>query len=228
MSLLKNGLLTDVWGRVPEEWRGEINIIGEIIEYVFPTNTMSPGTGDSGVAYTVPLGIGAKSARLNFSILFPKDFDHVRGGKALGLSTGAPSSGCVTSADMQGMSARFMFNRSPDDKLVLHDYRYRFGKTSTCGEVDTLELIAPGAWNDVSIEVDLNTFTSGTPNPDGRIKYTVNGVVITDRVNEVVEVDEVRLIDYLMVSVFFGGGDPTYRTRKKSSIFIKNLEITHT
>lgn len=198
-----------------------------------PAGTFGTGDGiglganvdDPFASYIATNGIILR-ARLDFDVMFPADMDWSKGGKLFGLggaeSGQTPPSGCPGAGTYTGFSARLMF--WPNGRLNSYRYHPNFG--GSCGEDrQSSFFFTPGQWHSVSHEVEMNTVTGGTGNPDGVDRVTVDGnTVILDEDMVWRELSTIG-VTHQCVSAFRGGSDITWAGSVDNDIAFDNYRI---
>ncbi len=184
-----------------------------------------------------------EAATLSYKVMFPKDFDFVRGGKLPGFAGGSAPSGGASTAEADGFSFRIMWR----ELGVLCDYIYhmdrdqskRWGtdflwtsdnnknkpitkdmwKDMNTRFEDRMYLI-PGKWYTLKTYVKMNT----PGQEDGKIISWLDGKEAVN-LNLRFRKDLSFGIDCLYFSTFFGGNDETWAPKKEEVIYFDDIKI---
>jgi hypothetical protein len=187
------------------------------------------------------------SATLSYRVKFSDDFDWVKGGKMPGLCGAKCQTGCKEVSGLDGWSSRMMWRpcawppnqggAEPCSGGKLAAYVYNMDKTHHCGDDIDLALDGqlfvptPGEWIDVVSHIAMNTAPPPGGSPafvrDGVLRMWANGVLVIDRTDMAWrQFDDVG-IDTLYLSVFYGGGSPSFAPPKDNTISFADFEVRH-
>ena len=186
---------------------------------------------------------------MEYQVFFPKDFDWVKGGKLPGVGLG-PGNDAATGSDWQDElgSVRIMWRENGqgiaylylpleiakdgtrDGTILVQNKEFETAAEGSLEKHAGIDLFFKNkdglqfkkdAWNDVKLQVKLNT-----PNKsDGFLELTINGT--TRRVNNVIfrKSRDIQ-INVALVIAFFGGSSSDWAAKKKETIQFKGFEIT--
>lgn len=173
-----------------------------------------------GLQGALPLFGMGYSATLEYTVRFGDGFNFVRGGKLMGLCSGACKSGCHSSAD-QGFSARIMWG--PEGSLYLYTYTYS-GSTYTCGmntKPSTPIRLQPGQDYRIRLTVRMNT----PGQSDGLSSLYVNGEHIVTATGLQMRTSLEQVVDSMVFHTFFGGSGWDWEATKDEHILFKSIKI---
>ncbi|KAI5118330.1 hypothetical protein M0805_006612 [Coniferiporia weirii] len=168
------------------------NSSSSVLQLLYPADSINPGNSPQGGAdfYATPLPLGdASNVTLEYSVLFPQDFDWVNGGKLPGLYGGHMT--CSGGDDATScFSTRLMWRTGGAGELYLYAPKdkqtYSLCHTppeSVCDAAYGLSVgrgsfnFAPGAWTHVRQTVSLNT----PGKQDGGFSLEVDGKLTIHR-----------------------------------------------
>ncbi|KAK7037583.1 hypothetical protein VNI00_011075 [Paramarasmius palmivorus] len=162
-----------------------------VLQVLYPEGSINPANSPRGGAqfYASPLDItNATNVTFTYSILFPEDFDFVKGGKLPGLYGGR--TGCSGGdAAVTCFSTRLMWRAGGQGELYLYSPKDKQTKDlcddnhSVCDAAYGLSIgrgsfkFAPGKWTRLSQTVTLNT----PGEQDGSFTLDVDGEQVIDR-----------------------------------------------
>lgn len=162
---------------------------------------------------------------LSYNLKFDKNFDFVKGGKLPGLAGGTANSGGNIPDGYDGWSARMMFWE--EGKISF--YLYFPTQTSQFGERfylqkangDTIKA-KPGEWHQIAQHIIMNT----PGEKDGIVQGWFDGeeVFYTDTI--LFRMDEQLKIDQIFFSVFLGGDDLSWASKKDEYIYFDDFNVS--
>ena len=158
---------------------------------------------------------------LTYDLYFEPDFEFVRGGKLPGLAPSEPTSGCQPET-LKGWSYRLMWLSSER----LRNYIYTQDREAACGdgEINYNSILETGKWYNVELNLKLNSEDRPF---GGHAIFKLNGEVIADDrdVQFRGEYTKDSLIQMMMFSTFFGGGDPSWAPSKTVYARFDNFKV---
>jgi hypothetical protein len=162
---------------------------------------------------------------LQFDVKFHSAFDWSRGGKiGFGFSIGDGFSGCNPAWSGDGGTFRLMWYQNNDGRIYFQPYAYYKDQPENCGDTfnktfpETGSLVR-GHWYAVKLYAKSNTGT----NTDGKIKLTIDGVVVLNQSIRWTTNDSKRLINALYLSTFRGGSQAYWQSDTDGYIYFDNL-----
>ncbi len=222
------------WNRGITEKRCRIvKVNGEnVLEITIPKNTVSNG----GSFWRLELSPSLKDVTLEYDIMFGNNFNFVRGGKLPGLGGGScPGGG---SKDKEGFSARLMWRVDNFHSLNLIKNRHKAylvqyvyyperHESKNWGEDIIYRnevgriFVRSKKWYTLSMNIKLAK--------DSRKKDTLLAWVNGNKVSHKklnLRKNNNYAVDQLMFSLFFGGHESSWATKKKEKIYFRNFVIT--
>lgn len=184
-----------------------------------------------------------EAATLSYKVMFPKDFDFVRGGKLPGLAGGSAPMGGASTAEADGFSFRIMWREFG----VLCNYVYNMDKNKTwkwganflyTSDIDKNKVITkemwqdmdkrfedrmylvPGQWHELKTYIKMNT----PGKEDGKIISWLDGKEAVN-INLRFRKDNSFGIDKLLFTTFFGGNDETWAPKKEEVVYFDDIKI---
>ncbi|HEY9815332.1 MAG TPA: hypothetical protein V6D20_05965, partial [Candidatus Obscuribacterales bacterium] len=147
---------------------------------------------------------GLEHAFLKYKVRFKPGVDFVKGGKLPGFYGGnSPSGGAPAN---NGFSSRMMFRTHGQGELYLYCMNSMddFGASVARGSFR----IVPGAVHTIEQEVKMNTLGQD----DGFVRVWVDGKPVFEQLGVIFRDLGTVTIDGIMSTIFWGGGDTTWRT----------------
>jgi len=188
---------------------------------VFPKNIY--GNETSGFSFGSRLEPGL-SKTISYEVMFPHNFDFVKGGKLPGLCGGRNASGGNRASGTNGFSARLMWRKG--GRLV--SYVYHMGQADNYGDDfqwsyknGTSISIERGVWHQIKMTVKVNEL--GKTN--GRIEGHFDGVIAFNGENFAFRTAPQIQVDRLCFNTFFGGDDASWAPSKDERLYIRNLVV---
>ena len=204
-------------------WVVETELGTKALTVEFPALTYGPEK--NGAEWRLDFDGSYEAVEVRFDVMFKKGFDFVRGGKLPGLFGGNGNTGGNKPSGDDGFSARMMWRE--DGRVVQYlyypDQPDRYGhqipwKDATTGR--QIQFI-PGKWHTVVHQLSINT----PGKRDGRLHAFFDN-------QPVLKMDSIRFrdtdtfsIDGFMFSTFFGGGDTSWQTTAKETVYFDNFRI---
>ena len=212
----------------------------KVLQLTIPKNTIS----DGGFFWRLNLPKGLEDVTFEYDIMFGKHFNFVRGGKLPGLAGGtAPGGG---SKEKNGFSARLMWraaisyeelchlvkdpklaNKGDIHKPYLVQYTYypdkqtrKWGKDFVYVYKNKKIFLKPSKWYNLKMQIKL---ANDSKKKDAIISW-VNGKEV---LNEKLKLRKNKNygVDQVMFSLFFGGNESSWATKKKENIYFKRFVI---
>jgi len=222
--------------------RGRIAKIGnkKVLQLTIPKNSLS----DGGFFWRLKLPKDSEDVIFEYDIMFGNNFNFVRGGKLPGLAGGtAPGGG---SKDKNGFSARLMWRAAisyeelchlvKDPKLAgkkdihkpyLVQYTYypdkrsrKWGKDQVYEHNNKKIFIRPNKWYNIKMHMKL---AKDPTKKDTILAWVNDNRVLYKRLN--LRKSKAYGIDQVQFSLFFGGNDPSWATKKKEKIYFRRFAI---
>lgn len=184
-----------------------------------------------------------EAATLSYKVMFPENFDFVRGGKLPGLAGGTAPAGGASTTEADGFSSRIMWR----EHGVLCQYLYymdrpemqRWGtnflltsdgnknkpitkemwKDLSQRFPDRMYLI-PGKWHELKTYIKMNT----PGHEDGKLITWLDGKEAVN-LNLQFRKDLSFGIDMLYFTTFFGGDDETWAPKKEEVVYFDDIKI---
>lgn len=157
-------------------------------------------------------------AVLEYQLRFRPGFDPVKGGKLPGLMGGDSPSG-HKEAD-NGFTARMMWRRDAEGELYLYypDMKQSHGDSVGRGNFvfDT-----SGGWHTIRQEVKLNEIGQS----NGFIRVWYDGEPVIEATDLRLRTKDDVLIEGMMHTVFFGGGDRSWAAARNEYVDTRNFRI---
>ncbi|KAF7329829.1 hypothetical protein MKEN_00246300 [Mycena kentingensis (nom. inval.)] len=184
----------------------------------------------------------AKEALFGYSVMFPKDFEPVKGGKLPGLYGGdneEVARGCSGGRrDTRCFSMRLMWRTNLQGELYTYlpdpaNAAFKANAAmcdlpnSHCNPTfgNSLERGAfsftPGQWTTVSERVKLNTVGQS----DGELELFVGGKSVIKVENLAIRDSNEGRIRGMQMETFFGGSDDTWATPKSQTVFFADMSV---
>jgi hypothetical protein len=212
----------------------------KVLEITIPKGTLS----DGGSFWRLNLPRGLTDVTFEYNIMFGNNFNFVRGGKLPGLSGGTSPGG--GSKDKNGFSARLMWRSATsyeelrhlvrDPKLAdkkdvkrpyLVQYTYypdkqtkKWGKDLVYTHKDKKIFLKPNKWYDIKMHIKL---VKDAGKKD-LIAAWVNGKkTLNEKLN--LRKNKKYGVGQVMFSLFFGGNDPSWATKKNEKIYFRKFII---
>ncbi|MBM3257004.1 MAG: hypothetical protein FJY98_01605 [Candidatus Liptonbacteria bacterium] len=228
------------WGSEPRRGvaEGRSRIVkkngDKVLEITIPRGTLS----DGGSFWRLLFPKDFLNVTFEYDVLFGKNFDFVRGGKLPGIGGGL-SNGCGATPDeyQNGFSARLMWrvlnfhNKhliKDSHKAYLVQYMYypdrhpskKFGEDLIYRYKGRKIFVKSNKWYKLKTNIKL----SENPKRKDTITAYVNGkMVLNKKLN--LRKKTTYGINQIMFSLFFGGGEPSWATKKKEKIYFKKFII---
>jgi hypothetical protein len=188
---------------------------------IFPPGIF--GNEESGFSFGAKLTPSIKKT-ISYEVMFPENFDFVRGGKLPGICGGRHASGGNPAIGTNGFSARLMWRK--DGRLV--SYVYHVGQNDRYG--DDFQWLRPdgnalflkkGVWHKIKMIIRMNSILKKNGSIEGYVgekrAFIKNDLVF--RTTDAIEIDR------LCFNTFFGGDDLTWAPLKEEKLYIKNLVV---
>jgi len=189
----------------------------------YPTRTYGPE--NSGATWKLDFDKSYDALEVRFDVMFKKGFDFVRGGKLPGLFGGEGNTGGNKPTGHDGFSARMMWRE--DGRVVQYlyypDQPGRYGHQIPWLQASTGESVRfiPGQWHTVVHQVTINT-----PNKrDGSLQAFFDDHLVLKLNNLRFRNTKNFSIDGFVFSTFFGGGDASWETTARETIYFDNFQI---
>jgi len=226
---------------IPEKRCRIVKLNGEkVLQITLPKGT----TSDGGSFWRLALPKGLTDVTFEYDIMFGKNFNFVRGGKLPGLSGGSSPGGGSKRKD--GFSARLMWRAATSFEELLHLVKnsklcsksdvykpylvqytyYPEKKTKKWGQdlVYTYKnkkiFLKPNTWFTIKMQVKL----AGNPGNKDVLFAWVNGKrVLYKKLH--LRNDSSYGVDEVMFSLFFGGNDLTWATKKNENVYFRRFEV---
>jgi hypothetical protein len=170
----------------------------------------------------------AQEYQLQFDMKFASDFDFSAGGKAgFGFLLGEGNTGGDPGWDGNGGSARIMWSKTWDNRIVLIPYVYYKDQPGTYGNdfgktYPASGSLQKGVWYTVKMYVKSNTGS----NTDGRVQMVVNGTTIIDQAIRWTTNDLQRLVKNVCFETFRGGAESYWQSATDGAIYFNNVSYT--
>ncbi|KAI9230897.1 MAG: hypothetical protein DHS80DRAFT_28350 [Piptocephalis tieghemiana] len=215
-----------------------------VLKVHYPKGSVNPqNTPVGGVGFYLPFpesrvkSLGSiDEATLSYSILFPKDFDFVKGGKLPGFyggdqhcSGGSKSQECFSMRMMWRGSGKGEAYAYVPQEAVKQDHSLCSGKGNYCNP-DYGTSIQRGAfsfptdtWTNVAMTVKLNSNSSTC---DGSVDVSINEKRAIHFPKLCYRGNQNIPISGVMFDTFFGGSSDAYRSTKDTDIYFKNITIS--
>jgi len=206
----------------------------KVLEITIPKDTESNG----GAFWRLNFPKNLTDVTFEYDIMFGKKFNFVRGGKLPGLAGGtAPGGG---SKDKDGFSARLMwrainfrdkhFQVKDPYRAYLVQYLYypdkdtrKWGKDFEYRNKAGRIFVRGNKWYNIKMRIKL----SQNPKKKDTILAWVNGKeVLNNKLN--LRKKKSYGINQVMFSLFFGGNDETWHTKKEEKVFFRKFEVQGT
>lgn len=228
---------------------------GNSLRIAFPSSNGGYGSANTGAQWFLHFeGGGAyDSLFAEYYLMFPEDFDFVKGGKLPGLGGGIAPTGGQEVTGYNGFTNRYMWRKNSSGADSTHAYGAVY---SYCrNKPDTLAFGLDLWWDNPtnSIYHDFDEWTSegkaffetgkwhrikqfvkmnSAGKSDGVVKTWLDGdlVQVCDTMRYLEELASNTLIpfkvDLFYFSTFFGGGDSSWATPKDQYVYFDNFKIS--
>lgn len=188
------------------------------------TSPSQQETPISGAAFHAPQlrGKGVTRACLTYQVLFPDDFDFVRGGKLPGLSGGKRPSGGARPTGDDGFSMRLMWRKTGDGEL--YGYFPNMQPDSNRGG----DQIGTGAWQfrrGAWTRIDLELVLNDPKRSNGEARLWIDGAPAIFLRNILYRQTGAVTIDALSFSTFFGGQADRFAPETDQRAYFKDFAI---
>lgn len=158
---------------------------------------------------------------LQYEVKFPENFTWVKGGKLPGLAGylgEVKPTGCVSNAQVDGFSARFMWREGGQ---VLQ-YLYHPEKKNRCGDYHSLgKFFQKGRWHTITSFVRLNDV--GKHN--GIAKSYLDGELLLELDSLNFRSNKNITINSLLFETFFGGGSMSWAPQSDQYAYFDNIIV---
>lgn len=205
---------------------GRLNIGAEQSGEQYLDVTYSAGGigGSSASVFKVPLGSQPlKELWLQYKVYFPENFNWVKGGKLPRLSgylTGKKPTGCVSNADIDGFSARFMWRE--DGHLL--QYLYHPEKSERCGDYySTGKFLQKSRWHTITSHITLNV----DGHDQDRVDAYLDGELVLTLTDLALTLNNAEAsINYFLFETFFGGGSASWAPQVEQHAYFDDVVIS--
>ena len=232
-------------GEIPKgisERRGRIVKINneKVLQFTIPKNSLS----DGGFFWRLNLPKGLEDVTFEYGVMFGNNFNFVRGGKLPGLAGGtAPGGG---SKDKNGFSARLMWraatsyeelchlvkdlklsNKRDINKPYLVQYTYypdkqtrKWGKDFVYMHKNKKIFLKPSKWYNIKMQIKL---AKDSKKKDTIVSWVNGKEVLKEKLK--LRKNKNYGVDQVMFSLFFGGNEQSWATKKKENVYFRRFVI---
>lgn len=216
-----------------------------VLEVSYPRGSINPGNRSApggGMGFTAtPWALPRDRITLTYSVYFDPGFKWAKGGKLPGLYIGKCCTTGGETRNKEGATYRLMWGPDGEAYAYLYtmgvdqapDYRHgnsalglylstRTGDSMFKEKVGRMKL---GAWNELTLEVRLNTFgPGGRPNADGYIALSLNGTKAEyDKMVWRARPDQ--SVGGIIAQTFFGGSSPEWASPVDARAYFSDFVI---
>jgi hypothetical protein len=185
-----------------------------------PSNTFGPIPG---LQWSSKLNEIFDELILSYSVKFNDNFDFVKGGKLPGLAGGTANTGGKIPNGYDGWSARMMFWENGKICCWLYHCKQlgKFGDSLFLKVGESYFNFQTNRWYEIKIHIKINSIDKS----NGFIECSINNKPMLRRHGLIFTKTENLKIDQFIFSVFLGGDDSTYQSKKDEFILFDNIKI---
>lgn len=227
------------WGNPPRIMganKGRCEIVNDplntnrnVLKIKYPVGKVGQEEDGGGAQWRLRFDSPLEKCTVEYSVMFPKDFEFVKGGKLPGLCGGTSPGGGKKSDGSDGFSARIMWRdngrifqymywmeRSPEKKWG-DDLPWKGLKSDND---ETLRFI-PGKWHTLKTEITMNT----PRERDGILKSWLDGELALFKKGAFRAEGATFGIDSFNFTTFFGGNTSDWAPLKDESVYFTDFSI---
>jgi hypothetical protein len=214
---------------------GRVNIVNDpldsarkVLEIKYPEGKVGQEEDGGGAQWRFRFEETFQKCTVEYQVMFPKDFDFVKGGKLPGLSGGTSPGNGKESDGSDGFSARIMWREQGE----IFQYMYWMERAEDKHWGDDLPWVdingdqkpfrfIPGEWHTLKTEITMNT--PGERN--GNITSWFDGKLALSSAGAFRAEGATFGIDNFNFTTFFGGNTPDWAPSKDEVAYFADFKI---
>jgi hypothetical protein len=232
-NLIKEWNASKSWNIV-DDTLGKINMqdVNSTLKVRFPNNSYIPSAPIKGGMqfYCQPIIFPTKAVVFRYKVMFPKNFDWVKGGKLPGLWFGDIGANGGNHIDA-GSSFRLMWRADGEAEAYVYLPKTQLNSYYSMPGYHGNDVFGDSVWRGVFKfetgvwnEVELYAKVNNEMDYSDHIGLTINNVTML--YTQLMWSNSTTLINGLMMHTFFGGNDKTWATPKDQEISFKDIEVS--